>query len=157
MAVGTGIAQSLLTTLKHALWRRVTVQYPEQKAGSWFFEAGVKNRFRGAPLLVMNEETGAARCVGCGICVRACPHGVIHLETHRGPKGERVMDSYEVEIGRCLFCGMCEEACPFAAVKLSHEFELASYQRYNIRYDSSFWKPGAVRPAEPKAIWAAKQ
>jgi formate hydrogenlyase subunit 6/NADH:ubiquinone oxidoreductase subunit I len=52
---------------------------------------------------------------------------------------------------------MCEEACPFAAVKMSHEFELAEYQRYGIRYDGSYWKPGAVGPAQSRALWAGKQ
>ncbi len=157
MAFGTGVIGSLLTTFRHALWKRVTVQYPEQKSDSWFYEAGVRNRFRGAPLLVMNEETGAARCVGCGLCVRACPHGVIHLETHADDKGQRVIDSYEVEICRCLFCGMCEEACPFAAVRMSHEFELAEYQRYSLYWDHSYWEPGAIKPAKPITVWAAKQ
>jgi NADH-quinone oxidoreductase subunit I len=146
MAFGLGIVQSLLTTFRHALWRRVTVQYPEQKTGSWLYEAGMPPRFRGAPLLVMNEATGAAKCVGCGVCVRACPHGVIHLETERSPKDERVVLSYEVEVGRCLFCGLCEEACPFGALRMSHEFELAEYQRYSIYYDRRYWEPGAAKP-----------
>jgi NADH-quinone oxidoreductase subunit I len=152
MAFGTGIIRSMLTTLRHAFWQRVTVQYPEQKRDSWFYEAGMKPRFRGAPMLVMNPETGAARCVGCGVCVRACPHGVIRLDTSVNQQGQRVVNSYEVEICRCLFCGMCEEACPFGAVVCSHEFELASYQRYSLFWDHRFWEPGAIKPATPIVV-----
>ena len=144
MAVpGTGILKGLWTTLKHAIkWDVVTVQYPDQRKPGRTFDYKVMPRFRGAPMLVFDEATGTPRCVGCAVCVRACPHGIIHLETSRGPNEQRIIEKYEIEVGRCLFCGLCEEACPFNAVKLSNDFELSHYSLYTICYGRDYWLAG---------------
>lgn len=118
----------MIVTLKHVFMPPVTVQYPEQRRVS-------APAFRGAPALVFNNDTGKARCVACGICARACPHGVIHVTGVTGPDGKRYVDRYEIEITRCLFCGLCAEACPYDAVRMSPEFELADYRRYTLVYD----------------------
>jgi len=110
----------------------ITVPYPDRKLQ-------VTERFRGAPALVLNPDTGAAKCVGCGICVRTCPHGVIHLTTRKGASDDRIVESYQIDLVRCLFCGLCEEACPFGAIKMSHKYELAAYERYGLHYDRKYW------------------
>jgi NADH-quinone oxidoreductase subunit I len=128
----------------------VTVQYPEERRV-------LPQRFRGAPTLVLDEVTGKARCVGCGICVRACPKGVITLELSLLPNGMRRIEEYAIEINRCLFCGLCEEACPFDAVVMSPEFELASYQQYKRSWDAQYWEhppeavPEAIQPGKTMA------
>lgn len=48
-----------------------------------------------------NEET----CIGCGVCVRICPKGLIRMDTD-GPK----MD--EASAKRCNNCGQCVAFCP---------------------------------------------
>src|SRR3972149_1067936 len=51
----------------------------------------------------------ASRCIGCGECVRACPHGAQEL----GPEG-RVYHR-----DRCLSCGACVEVCYAEGLQLT--------------------------------------
>ena len=48
------------------------------------------------------------RCIRCGDCVRACPHGALRLNDHV------VHDS-----DLCRHCGACADACPAAARQLA--------------------------------------
>ncbi len=126
--LGLGIAKGMLITLKHMFMKPYTVQYPEERLP-------LMPAFRGAPALIF--ENGRARCVGCGICVRACPHGVIHIEASLDHDLKRQIDRYEIELARCLFCGLCVEACPFKALAMSPTYELAEYVRYSLIYDTA--------------------
>ncbi|MCL5264797.1 MAG: NADH-quinone oxidoreductase subunit I [Chloroflexi bacterium] len=115
-------------TLRHLFMPKYTVEYPEKRRAQ-------APAFRGAPALVFDETTGKARCVACGICARACPHGAIHVTGVAGTDNKRYVDRYEVEITRCLFCGLCAEACPYKALMMSPVFELAEYRRFSLVYD----------------------
>ena len=127
-----GILKSLGVTFVELLKPKFTVRYPEQRLP-------LPPGYRGAPLLVLDSEKHKARCVGCGVCVRACPQGVIRLSTARADDGSRMVKSYELEISRCLFCGLCADACPFGALQMSEWFELPAYTRTSLRYDNRFW------------------
>ena len=48
-----------------------------------------------------------SKCVGCGVCKRACPAGVISGE---------VRQPHTIDPARCIACGSCREACKFGAV-----------------------------------------
>lgn len=50
------------------------------------------------------------RCVSCGLCVEACPLGVIDSTTPYP----------EIDVDRCVYCGRCVEACPLDAVEIIH-------------------------------------
>lgn len=51
----------------------------------------------------------AAKCIGCGECVRVCPHDACRLDAGCGV----VFDDT-----RCTLCGACAEACPTRAVDI---------------------------------------
>jgi NADH-quinone oxidoreductase subunit I len=139
--LGLGIAKGMIVTIKHFFTLpKLTVQYPEQRRVA-------APAYRGAPALVFDKVTGKARCVACGICARACPHGVIHVTGVVAPDGKRYPDRYEVEITHCLFCGLCAEACPYDALEMSPAFELAEYQRYDMVYDRERLRGQADAPS----------
>lgn len=54
--------------------------------------------------VVVNEKL----CVGCGLCVKDCVAGAIHIEDGKAKVG----------VG-CIACGHCEAICPNAAVELT--------------------------------------
>jgi NAD-dependent dihydropyrimidine dehydrogenase PreA subunit len=56
------------------------------------------------PRPIINEE----ECSGCGICVDACPSGVLELV---GDVAEPVNED------DCTACGTCEEECPMGAIQ----------------------------------------
>lgn len=137
---GLGIAKGLLVTLKHffktyKLGRDpfrgpaiFTVQYPDERLP-------LPPRFRGRPMWLRNKQTGKPACTACGVCVRACPHGCITLESHMGEDKKRVVDKYTINLGDCMFCGLCADSCAFNALVMSHDFELACYSRDSLIWD----------------------
>ncbi|HOD18378.1 MAG TPA: electron transfer flavoprotein subunit alpha [Candidatus Cloacimonadota bacterium] len=53
-------------------------------------------------------EVLSEKCVGCGLCIKACAYDAI-----------RVTDKLaEINIDKCVLCGACVQACPFEAILL---------------------------------------
>jgi NADH-quinone oxidoreductase subunit I len=101
-----------------------TLQYPFEKYEMY-------PRFRGALVQLRDPETGQYRCTACGACQRACPHGVISIETE-GKGKERKLLSYTWDMGRCIYCRLCVEACPFDAIEMSRLYEFTSITKDQI-------------------------
>ena len=105
-----------------------TIKYPEEKMP-------VPEEFRFIPFLVYDtDENGEQkiRCTSCGICAKACPPQCIWIEQTTDPKtGRPVPEPVEfyIDIDICMNCGFCAEFCPFDAIKMDHDYEIASYDR----------------------------
>ncbi|MBI5195123.1 MAG: NADH-quinone oxidoreductase subunit NuoI [Nitrospirae bacterium] len=116
------ILQGLALTLKHLFTPAVTRQYPSEKREPF---PGA----RGLHALVRDEQTGQAKCVGCGLCAAMCPSQCIHIYTSEGEDYKKIVDRYEIDVLRCVFCAFCVEACPYGAVALTGHYEYSNYSR----------------------------
>lgn len=62
-------------------------------------------------------------CIGCLLCIRVCPGGVITSTEER---------KASFNISRCIFCGQCVEICPKGAIKMSSQFEVVTYDKNGL-------------------------
>jgi NADH-quinone oxidoreductase subunit I len=110
-----------------------TIQYPEEQLIT-------PEEFRFVPFLVYDEladGTKNIRCTSCGICAKVCPPQCIWIVRSNDPvtgKPVPVPANYYIDIDICMNCGFCAEYCPFDAIKMDHDFNIASTERsvYNL-------------------------
>jgi NADH-quinone oxidoreductase subunit I len=131
-----------------------TVQYPEEKLA-------IPERFRYIPMLVYEEDTGDIRCTSCGICAKVCPPQCIWIVQAKDEAGKTIPQCSEfyIDTSVCMSCGYCAEFCPFDAIKMNHEYELASYERHHTWvYDLQdlLVSAGYYAATHPKA-WAREE
>src|SRR2546429_5102237 len=79
-----------------------TEQYPKVRPK-------VAERFRGAPRLNNDPETGETLCIACNLCALACPEHCIEVGWERDAKGKKALTTFTFDISRCMFCGLCED------------------------------------------------
>jgi NADH-quinone oxidoreductase subunit I len=125
-----------------------TVQYPEEKLT-------LPEEFRYVPFLVYDEgENGEKniRCTSCGICAKACPPQCIWIVRTSDPVTGRPVPQpaeFYIDADVCMNCGFCAEYCPFDAIKMDHDYEIASFER-NLRNKELLMKPASyyagIRP-----------
>ena len=59
-------------------------------------------------------------CKGCGLCVRACPKGVLALsKTKLNAKGYHPAEV--VDQAACIGCASCARTCPDVALRIEKE------------------------------------
>jgi NADH-quinone oxidoreductase subunit I len=110
-----------------------TVQYPEEQLIT-------PEEFRYIPFLVYDEAADGkkeVRCTSCGICAKVCPPQCIWIVRTNDPATGRpvpVPTEFYIDMDICMNCGYCAEYCPFDAIKMDHEFDIASFHRnvYNL-------------------------
>jgi ferredoxin len=55
----------------------------------------------------------AALCIGCGVCLDVCPHGVFDLDSRSETRVVRL-----VRPAACMECGACQKNCPVGALQV---------------------------------------
>ena len=149
-----------------------TIQYPDEKMP-------LPEEFRYIPFLIYDEKPDGEivdRCTSCGICAKVCPPQCIWIERTNDPETGKPIPSpaeFYIDIDICMNCGLCAEYCPFDAIKMDHDYEIATFDRLtnNIYNKAKLSKPAsyyaAIRPknyafeeaarAEKEARLAAKR
>lgn len=123
------ILKGLAVTLRYTYTPAYTEQYPSEKPK-------LAERYRGAPRLNNDPETGETLCIACDLCAEACPEDLIVVSSERDPETrKKVLTQYTFDTSRCLFCGLCQEVCPTNAIELTQDFELATYDRRSMVWD----------------------
>lgn len=120
-----------------------TVQYPEERVP-------VPEEFRYLPFLVYEEKDGVKveRCTSCGICAKVCPPQCIWIVRTNDPTTGRPVPTpaeFYIDTDICMSCGFCAEFCPFDAIKMGHDYELATYDR---KRDSIYDKARLLQSVE---------
>ena len=143
-----------------------TVEYPDEKLA-------VPERFRFVPFLVVEDydhpdRPGHDWCTSCGICAKVCPPQCIWIVRGSDPNTGRPVpepEAFFIDIDICMNCGYCAEFCPFDAIKMDHDYELASYDRTRnhifdkkhlskeLRYWKSIAPTTAVEEMEARGGW----
>jgi NADH-quinone oxidoreductase subunit I len=131
------LLEGLWVTFRNQNPKRIyTEQYPAQRPA-------ISERYRGAPRLNLNPETGETLCMACNMCALACPESLIVVTSQRNETTKKKeLVTFTFDTSRCMFCGLCEESCPTDALELSQDFELASYSREGQIWDRKMLEEG---------------
>ena len=90
--------------------------------------------------ITINEERCIAeinpkKCIGCGLCVKTCPNGIINLiddvstvvvKCKNHLKGAEVRRACK---NGCISCGKCEKSCPVGAISIKDNLAVIDYSK----------------------------
>jgi formate hydrogenlyase subunit 6/NADH:ubiquinone oxidoreductase subunit I len=125
-------ARALGEVLSHLFKKKATCNYPFEKAV-------VDPRFRG------RIAFEADKCIGCRMCIRACPSKAIEITLSAEqpapapvPAGEAPAPAKKkfdclMSLDRCIYCSQCVEVCPKKALISTQDFELAHTDRGTLK------------------------
>ncbi|HXG30948.1 MAG TPA: NADH-quinone oxidoreductase subunit I [Thermodesulfobacteriota bacterium] len=116
---------ALWFTLRNLFRRPVTVQYPAVKRP-------IPERWRGGTFaLTTDKGTGEENCIGCKLCERICPSGVITVEMEKHG-GRGWAKSFILDLQACLQCELCVQVCPTDAIVMLHGMEAPVTRREDL-------------------------
>jgi formate hydrogenlyase subunit 6/NADH:ubiquinone oxidoreductase subunit I len=101
---------------RNLMARRATILYPFKEREKVPIPEGLRGKI----------AFDRSQCVGCSLCARDCPSEAVEMIDDE--KGKRPI----FHLDRCTFCAQCEEICAKGAIKLTQEFELASFDRNDL-------------------------
>ena len=105
----------LKLTGRYLFSRKITIQYPEERAPQ-------SPRFRGLHAL-RRYPNGEERCIACKLCEAVCPALAITIDSEARADGTRRTTRYDIDLFKCIFCGFCEEACPVDSIVETRIYE----------------------------------
>lgn len=126
----------LKITLLHCFRPAVTIQYPDVKPS---LPERSRNR-----LYVKYPD-----CIGCMMCLRACPVSCIDIETLKSVPGDGVgtttegrkkalwVTKFDIDTAKCCLCGLCTYDCPTGAIRMTDIYEYTESYREDLIYHFS--------------------
>ena len=69
------------------------------------------------------------RCIGCNLCIRACPAEALELVK----LGDKKYD-FAIYHDRCVNCGQCVEVCPTDTLEMIADHEMGAYSRADLKW-----------------------
>ncbi len=109
------LLKGMSLTGRYLFARKITVQYPEEKAPQ-------SPRFRGLHAL-RRYPNGEERCIACKLCEAVCPALAITIEAEPRDDGTRRTTRYDIDLFKCIYCGFCEESCPVDSIVETRHYE----------------------------------
>lgn len=130
-----GVLKSLWVTLRTAVRKPVTVQYPTVRVP-------YAPRMRGFPALIWDDAVGEHFCTGCQVCARYCPTNAIFVTMKNNPLNQtgqsprrKIVNQFYLDYGRCIQCKICVDVCNFDAIEMSHETEFSEWDKRALIFD----------------------
>ncbi len=131
-------------TFKHLFHPAVTLQYPKEKR-----ELPIGSR--------QKLDVNIADCIGCLQCAKACPVECIIIETAKAEKDEDLGETsngkkkrmyltrFDIDMAKCCFCGDCVHPCPTECIRMTPEYEFATYNRKDFLYKFTDLSPEKIK------------
>jgi NADH-quinone oxidoreductase subunit I len=120
------LLKGMALTGRYLFARKITVQYPEERAPQ-------SPRFRGLHAL-RRYPNGEERCIACKLCEAVCPAMAITIESEQRSDGTRRTTRYDIDLTKCIFCGFCEESCPVDSIVETRIYEYHGEKRGDLIY-----------------------
>jgi NADH-quinone oxidoreductase subunit H len=120
------LLKGMAVTGRYLFARKITVEYPEEKAPQ-------SPRFRGLHAL-RRYPNGEERCIACKLCEAVCPALAITIESEQREDGTRRTTRYDIDLTKCIFCGFCEESCPVDSIVETRIYEYHGEKRGDLIY-----------------------
>ncbi|MGN6670586.1 MAG: NADH-quinone oxidoreductase subunit NuoI [Candidatus Nucleicultricaceae bacterium] len=121
------IVKGYALTLSYVFKRKVTINYPYEKAHA-------SPRLRGEHSL-RRYPSGEERCIACKLCEAVCPAQAITIDAEPRVDGSRRTTRYDIDMTKCIYCGLCQESCPVDAIVEGPNFEFATQSREELFYN----------------------
>ena len=125
----TATFQSLWATLRQALKKPTTVNYP--------FETRRRAPRLRASFALTKDEQGDENCIGCKKCEKVCPSDIITVVASKknSPvtgKQRGYADDFTLNLQACIICELCVQVCPTDAIIMVKDQEVPAFSREDL-------------------------